>query len=183
MGRGNEAGRNRVAGGHVGLACIAFLALSACGAGSIGPGPAGSEPEAAGSTAPGGGGGGSGASNTASVAPSEGAAAAFGTVELDGTIHQFSEPLFCSIEPNEVPPVRATFGDELLQDPSLDALIVGRAGSSDTRIIVELGTDRWDTRLSDPPQISGGTATWESIAMGSVEGTGDATMTITISCG
>jgi hypothetical protein len=163
------------------LAASTLLALSACGGGS--PADATITPDG---NTDGGVFASLEAAGTGDSAPgSEGdLAAARGTVELDGETHEFTtSATFCTIDESDEIPVRATFGDEALSDPNVDALLIGRAGSSDTRIIVELGERRWDTRLSDPPRIADGTATWDSLMMGRVDGTGEDTLTITVSCG
>lgn len=181
--RPRRSSRRKVCGQalSIGFTSLALLSLSACGASS----PGGATAAADGDTN-------DGvfasiaADGSADAAPgSEGdLAAARGTVELDGETHEFTTSVtFCNIDETDQVPVRATFGDELFSDPNLDALIIGRAGSSDTRIIVELGEQRWDTRLSDPPRFADGTATWDSLTLGRIDGTGEDTMTITVSCG
>lgn len=177
MGKGAIRSR-RWAGLSVGFACLTMLLLVACSAGQdAGPGRSTAADE---STGP----GGSASDATPTpVASEDSTAATSGRVELNGTVHEFADAIFCEIDASDEIPVRVTFGDEVFQDPNVDALVIGRAGSSDTRILVELGTDRWDGRFSDPPQIAGGTATWEGITLGRVDGTGQDTMTITVSCG
>lgn len=104
------------------------------------------------------------------------------TIEFDGDLYEFDDASACIVDADRIPPVLASFGDELGTDPEVDRLVVGRA-SNDIRIFVDLGESRWDVRLKEPPDVSGTTATWDSIELGRVDEEGSDVMTITVTCG
>lgn len=120
---------------------------------------------------------------TASDGAGSGQATARATVEYDGQVIDFDEASSCFFREG-APPLLATFGDEIVLEGS-NGLKIGRA-SADSRLILVIGDQRWDTRTSRLPQIVDGTATWEALEMDrtaeSSSGPGTDIMTITINC-